>query len=278
MATMDRPELMEEVRLSKNPREREKYDNLVSRYLLGIVLNVTILKCNILRMILQFNVPFLPQAELFAVLSTLQCLEKAYIRDSVQSKEYTANCKKLLVQYKAAFKQVQGEEFPTVEKFVKKYRLDCPAALERIKEDRPITIKGIFFYLLLNTMNIPQIIVIKMCMILSYNGMLTFADDKGNTGKAIADTVSTFITLMDKLNLDTKTTDELFPDLNDLNDSINSLSMLPDDYVGRAKISKWLATLRDMEASDEITDEQCRQMVFDLQTSYDALNKVLQQS
>ena len=42
MATMDRPELMEEVRLSKNPREREKYDNLVSRYLLAIVLKVTI--------------------------------------------------------------------------------------------------------------------------------------------------------------------------------------------------------------------------------------------
>ena len=75
-------------------------------------------------------------------MSTLQCLEKAYIRDSVASKEYTANCKKILVQYKAAFKQVQGEDFPTVEKFVKKYRLDCPAALERIKEDRPITIKG----------------------------------------------------------------------------------------------------------------------------------------
>jgi len=211
MATSDRPELMEEVRLSKNPREREKYDNL---------------------------------AELFAVLSTLQCLEKAYIRDSVGAKEYTANCKKLLVQFKAAFKQVQGEEFPTVEKFVKKYRLDCPAALERIKEDRPITIK----------------------------------DDRGNTGKAIADTVSTFITLMDKLNLETKTTDELFPDMNDLNDSINSLSMLPDDYVGKPKISKWLATLRDMEASDEITDEQVRQMLFDLQTSYDAFNKLLQQS
>ncbi len=83
---------------------------------------------------------------------------------------------------------------------------------------------------------------------------------------------------MDKLNLDTKTTDELFPELNDLNDSINSLSMLPDDYEGKAKISKWLATLRDMEAHEEITDEQCRQMIFDLQRSYDALNKVLQQS
>ena len=49
--------------------------------------------------------------------------------------------------------QVQGEEFPTVESFMAKYRLDAPAALERIKEDRPITIK----------------------------------DDKGNTSKLIAE-------------------------------------------------------------------------------------------
>ena len=45
-------------------------------------------------------------AELFAVINTLQCLEKAYIRDSVKNKEYTGNCSKLLVQYKQAFKQV----------------------------------------------------------------------------------------------------------------------------------------------------------------------------
>ena len=37
--------------------------------------------------------------------------------------------------------QVQGDEYPTVEAFMAKYRLDAPAALERIKEDRPITIK-----------------------------------------------------------------------------------------------------------------------------------------
>ena len=44
---------LEEVRLYRNPREREKMDNL---------------------------------AELFAVINTLQCLEKAYIRDSVKNK------------------------------------------------------------------------------------------------------------------------------------------------------------------------------------------------
>jgi len=60
-----KPELMEEVRLSRNPREREKYDNL---------------------------------AELFAVMNTLQCLEKAYIKDCIPSQKYTDQCSKLLVQ------------------------------------------------------------------------------------------------------------------------------------------------------------------------------------
>ncbi|CAG0901470.1 unnamed protein product [Darwinula stevensoni] len=62
-------------------------------------------------------------ADLYAVVNTLQCLEKAYIRDAVTAKEYTAACSKLLVQVKAAFKQVQGEEFATIESFVKKFKL-----------------------------------------------------------------------------------------------------------------------------------------------------------
>ncbi|KFM78215.1 Vacuolar protein sorting-associated protein 28-like protein, partial [Stegodyphus mimosarum] len=137
----NRPELYEEVKLYRTAREREKYDNM---------------------------------ADLYSVINTLQCLEKAYIKDCVTPKEYTAACSKLLVQYKAAFKQVQSEEFPTVEVFMKKFRLDCPAAIQRIKEDRPITIK----------------------------------DDKGNTSKCIADIVSLFITILDKLRLEMKSMDE----------------------------------------------------------------------
>ena len=36
---------------------------------------------------------------------------------------YTAACSKLLVQYKAAFKQVENEEFRNVESFMKKYKV-----------------------------------------------------------------------------------------------------------------------------------------------------------
>lgn len=62
-------------------------------------------------------------AELYAVVSTLQHLEKAYMRDCVRAQEYTAACSRLLVQYRVAFKQVQADEFPNIEAFVAKYRV-----------------------------------------------------------------------------------------------------------------------------------------------------------
>ncbi|CAH0387621.1 unnamed protein product [Bemisia tabaci] len=213
MASQDsnRPELYEEVKLYRNAREREKYDNM---------------------------------ADLYAVINTLQNLEKAYIRDCVTPEEYTAACSKLLVQFKAAFKQVQGNDFPTVESFVKKFRLDCPAALERIKEDRPITIK----------------------------------DDKGNTSKCIADIVSLFITIMDKLRLEIKAMDELHPDIRDLMDTMNRLSILPSDFEGKKQVQEWLNTLSNMQASDELSETQVRQLLFDLESSYNAFNKILHQT
>ncbi|KAG5862743.1 hypothetical protein JTB14_013044 [Gonioctena quinquepunctata] len=201
-------ELYEEVKLYHNAREREKYDSL---------------------------------ADLYAVINTLQHLEKAYIRDCVTPKEYTGACSKLLVQFKAAFRQVKGDDFPSVDAFVKKYRLDCPAALERIKEDRPITIK----------------------------------DDKGNTSRCIADIVSLFITIMDKLRLEIRAMDDLHPELRDLVDTMNRLSILPSDFEGKQKVAEWLATLNSMQASDELSESQVRQLLFDLESSYASFNKVL---
>lgn len=204
----NRPELYEEVKLYRHAREREKYDNM---------------------------------ADLYALINTLQNLEKAYIWDCVPPQEYTAACSKYLVQYKVAFKQVQCDEFPTVDAFVKKFRLDCPAALERIKEDRPITIK----------------------------------DDKGNTSKCIAGIVSLFITLMDKLRLEIKAMDELHPDVRDLVDTMNRLSLLPENFEGKEKVNNWLNTLNAMGASDELTETQVRQLLFDLESAYAAFNNFL---
>ena len=84
---------------------------------------------------------------------------------------------------------------------MRRYRFDCPAALERIREDRPITIR----------------------------------DDKGNTSKCIADIVSLFITVSDKLKLGMKSTDEIQPDVSELYDTMNRLTLIPDEFEGKQK-------------------------------------------
>lgn len=196
--------LFEEVRLYKTSREREHFDNL---------------------------------ADLYAVVNSIQCLEKAIIKDCVTPKEYTAACSKLLVQYQAAFKQVQ-HEFGTIEEFMKKYHLDCPAALARIKEGKPITMK----------------------------------DDKD---KCIADITSLFITIQDRLRLGYKSTDEIQPDLLQLQETLNRLPTMPTDFEGKSKINEWVTVFSNMSASDELSEAQVRQLLFDLESGFLLFNRLL---
>ncbi|KAK0425771.1 hypothetical protein QR680_009375 [Steinernema hermaphroditum] len=202
------PELMQEVRLYENSAEREQTDNL---------------------------------SELYAVINSLECLEKLFSRDFISSREYTTECSKLLGQFKVALKFVQGTD---INEFVRKYRINCPAALERIKEDRPITVR----------------------------------DDKGNAYKCIANTVELFITLFDQLKLDIRAVDELHPSLSELYATINSMSSLPDNFDAKIKVKYWFDKLNGMAAHEEISTETARQMVFELETAYNSFNRFLQNS
>uniref|UniRef100_A0A3Q2WKV0 Vacuolar protein sorting-associated protein 28 homolog n=1 Tax=Haplochromis burtoni TaxID=8153 RepID=A0A3Q2WKV0_HAPBU len=186
------------MKLYKNAREREKYDNM---------------------------------AELFAVVKTLQALEKAYIKDCVTPNDF-------------CWFQVHRLLFQTLGSSECSSALDCPLAMERIKEDRPITIK----------------------------------DDKGNLNRCIADIVSLFITVMDKLRLEIRAMDEIQPDLRELMETMNRMSNMPPDSEAKDKVSLWLTTLSSMSASDELDDNQVRQMLFDLESAYNAFNRFLHSS
>ena len=196
---------LEEVRLYENALQREEFDN---------------------------------RANVYSLVQTIQALEKAYIKDAVSPHDYTKQCNVLLVQFNAAFKLIK-DKFSDVEEFSKKYLLHCPAALERIKEGRPITIK----------------------------------DDRGNLSKSIFEIVSLFITVMDRLRLEIRAMDELFPDIKDLHETISRMSSLPSNFEGRQKVQKWLDVLNSMQASDEITTEQSRQMLFDFESAYNDFNR-----
>ncbi|CAG8453268.1 804_t:CDS:2 [Diversispora eburnea] len=97
MSTKHNHALDEELKLYTNNKEREKYENL---------------------------------ADVYAIIVTMEHLEKAYVRDSVNAAELT--------QYKTAMNLV-NDLIPDVEKFMKEYKLECPAAVNRFKIGVPAT-------------------------------------------------------------------------------------------------------------------------------------------
>lgn len=197
-----RPELYTEVKLFENSRERERFDN---------------------------------NAEVYSIVKTIQTLEKAYSKDFIKPAQYTPACSRLLSQFKVAFRLVQ-HEFKDFDTFATRYRLgDCQAAIDRITEDRPITIK----------------------------------DDHGNQQKLIVDITSLFLTLDDNIQLEITNVDQLMPNLKSLVISLNRLSMLPENYEGKKRVTEWLNKLKLMSISESLTPEDARQFSFDLQAAFD---------
>ena len=180
------------------------------------------------------------RANVFSLIQAIQALEKAYIKDAVSPQDYTTQCNLLLVQFNAAFKLIK-DKFPTVEAFTKRYLLHCPVAMERIKEGRPISVK----------------------------------DDRGNVSKSIAEIVSLFITIMDRCRLEIRAMDELYPDVKELYEIMSRMSSLPSSFEGSVKVKKWLDELNKMQASDELSEDQARQMLFDLESAYNDFNRFL---
>ncbi|TPX60499.1 hypothetical protein SpCBS45565_g07473 [Spizellomyces sp. 'palustris'] len=183
-------------------------------------------------------------ADLYGILVVTEYLERAYIRDAISAQEYTPACLKLIAQYKTALNLV-SDVVPDINAFIKGYKLSCPAATRRLLEvGVPATVEH--------------------------------ASVEGSSGaKHVAETVQVFITLMDSLKLNYVAVDQIHPQLSDLIQSLNKVSTLPGDYVGKIKIRDWLITLNKMKASDEITQDQVRQLLFDLESALTEFHRSL---
>jgi ESCRT-I complex subunit VPS28 len=97
-----------EIRLFESSREREAYDE---------------------------------QANLYAILTATEHLERAYARDAISPKEYTEQCKKLISQFRLAERVLRGQM--STETFMQLYQMDCPQATERLLvQGVPEAIKG----------------------------------------------------------------------------------------------------------------------------------------
>lgn len=104
------------------------------------------------------------------------------------------------------------------------------------------------------------------------------AGDAGNgDAKAVAEATQAFITFMDALKLNLRAKDQLHPLLTEVMAGYGRFQGSAE-WEGRGKILHWwvgcystntrLITLNAMQAADEISDEQSRQMLFDIENAY----------
>ncbi|KAG8901875.1 Vacuolar protein-sorting-associated protein 28 [Tulasnella sp. 403] len=174
-------------------------------------------------------------ATLYGIIVSLDYLERAYIRDSITASQYSPACTKLLGQYKTILKLVSSD-VSSVEEFMKKYNMDHPAALHRLKVGVPATVEHA-------------------------------TEGGGETAAWVAQTTQSFITFMDALKLRLRAKDQLHPLLQELMTSYSKFKASAE-WEGRGKIVQWLITLNAMKASDEITEDQSRQLLFDIDHAY----------
>lgn len=181
-------------------------------------------------------------ADLFSIIKTTEHLEKALMRDSITAEEYNKACSKLIAQFKTARKLTSASipEPGGIRKFCADFKLEANAALERLEMGVPGTV-GV----------------------------------GGDDVKKIAETVQHFITAMDSLKLNMVAVDELYPLLSDIYAGLSGISKIPADFEGIAKIKKWLTEMNKLNAHDELSDGQVRQLLFDLDSSYSLFHTYL---
>ncbi|OAF65420.1 ESCRT-I complex subunit VPS28 [Intoshia linei] len=165
------------------------------------------------------------RAELYAIIMAINSLEGLFVRDLLDTKEYTFNCNKLLQQIKIAFNQVKCDELPTIQHFIESNEMRCTAAIHRISEDKPSSCKK----------------------------------TKLPSGRQISEIVSTFITITDRLCLTEVYVESLLLDVNTL---INVFKMLniPLEFEVIVIVQKYHDILKGMKVDEKLDTTLVREM------------------
>ena len=98
----------------------------------------------------------------------------------------------------------------------------------------------------------------------------------GNTGAAgslILVATENFITFLDALKLNMVSKDALHPLLSEVIQSVNKVT--ERDFENRGKIIQWLITLNQMRATEELSEDQTRELAFEIEQAYQGFKATL---
>lgn len=92
-------------------------------------------------------------------------------------------------------------------------------------------------------------------------------------GTLILEATQDFITFLDALKLQLLAKDQLHPLLSDVIQSVNKVT--DRDFEGRGKIVQWLIRLNQMKASEQLNEEEARELELDMNGAYGGFKATL---
>ena len=95
----------------------------------------------------------------------------------------------------------------------------------------------------------------------------------GASGSLILAATENFITFLDALRLNMVSKSALHPLLSDVIQSVNKVT--DQDFEHRGKIIQWLITLNQMKTSEELSEEQARDLAFDMEQAYNGFKSII---
>lgn len=241
-------------------------------------------------------------SELYSIIIAINCLEKSYVKDTLSNNlnDYTNAIIRLLNQYNVILKDDDiRSEFKNLDEFCARFNIDCPLAKKRIQIGIPATIEHAVSMSTNNSNDVNQ-------STSSFNDPNRNGDNRdnigstknstgiGNTGssssgdlvqlerrtagtnlsgsprysaRAVAEATGSFITVMDAVKLNYRTKEQLHPLLSDLVTSINRV-LNGFEFEGRSKLINWLIKLNNLDINENLSDDESREFLFDLDSAY----------
>ncbi|KAG5459531.1 MAG: VPS28 protein-domain-containing protein [Olpidium bornovanus] len=218
--------VLQEIKLWSSTKEREEYDSM---------------------------------ADVYAIIQTVEHLERAWIGGVVKADEYTSACARLISQFRIARRYV-----PDVEDFMRRHFARSHSVPSAVLTDQSAK----RFNHLHRPLNCPRAVHRLLKIGVPATTEHAVPNEQSQYARHIADAAACFITAANQVQLKLATSEVLHPVLSDLMRSVNRIPTLPPKFEGKEKIKDWLVTLNQMKPTDSLTEDQASQFVFDMEKAH----------
>lgn len=186
-------------------------------------------------------------AHVYALARALEKLERAYVRSAFGDDEYERACVETLRKLEIARNALAGDGIWDLDGFLETYGARASSAMRRVEAGVPATMER------------------------AGKGQ----NENSNEVKYVAEATHSFITVLDTLKLDFRAKDQVGPALADLASALRNVARAPQDFVGMTSVKRWLAKLETMRASEALSDDEVRELLYEMESAYSEFMRIL---